>query len=380
MHMNNGLEDVLKDSGQPGLAELRDLLGDLLARRGGTGRLLEERQLSAPHRRVFRLRFGVDGGDVRSLVVKRLEPAIAQRNQLVTSRWLPAVGLGASGPTLLGVAAEQKGQSVWHVYEDLGDWALDASAPERQRVKAAVELIARIHTRFTDHPLLPECRLYGGDLGINFYAANVRDAIRGLESLRPPVIELSAEQAALRDRLLERMHKLLDELPWRAQALAEVGGPETLLHGDLWTTNTFVLPTASGLQARLIDWDHAAVGPASYDLSTFLLRFPADDRRWILDLYREAVSPIAWRLPAARDLNLLFETAEYARYANRIIWPAIALVQDHASWGLEQLADVDEWFENLRPVLDEDEDGARIINHQSPITNYRNEVPHRQRG
>ncbi len=377
--MTNGLEDVLKDSSQPGLAELRDLLGDLLARGGGTRQLLEERQLSAPHRRVFRLRFGVNGGDIHSLVVKHLEPAIAQRNQLVISRWLPAVGLGANGPTLLGVAAEQKGQCTWHVYEDLGDWALDASAPDRERVKAAVELIARIHTRFADHPLLPECRLYGGDLGINFYAANVRDAIRGLESLRPPVLELSAEQVALRDRLLERTHKLLDELPWRAQALAEVGGPETLLHGDLWTTNTFVLSTASGLQARLIDWDHAAVGPASYDLSTFLMRFPADDRCWILELYRDAVSPAGWRLPAARDLNLLFETAEYARYANRIIWPAIALVQDQASWGFEQLADVDEWFENLRPVLDEDENGARIINHQSPITSYRNEVPHRQR-
>jgi thiamine kinase-like enzyme len=37
--------------------------------------------------------------------------------------------------------------------------------------------------------------------------------------------------------------------------------------------------------SRLIDWDHAGVGPASYDLSTFLLRFPPGRRKAILDLY-----------------------------------------------------------------------------------------------
>src|SRR5213078_1507398 len=102
-------------------------------------------------------------------------------------------------------------------------------------------------------------------------------------------------------------------------ALAELGGPETLLHGDLWAINVFVLPTATGLQARLIDWDHAAVGPIIYDLSTFLLRFPANERPWILDSYRAAIAPAGWQLPGATDLNLMFETAELARFANRII-------------------------------------------------------------
>ena len=60
--------------------------------------------------------------------------------------------------------------------------------------------------------------------------------------------------------------------------MEEHGGPELMLHGDLWTTNTFVQSTAEGPVARLIDWEHAAVGPASYDLSTFLYRFAAADR------------------------------------------------------------------------------------------------------
>jgi len=40
-----------------------------------------------------------------------------------------------------------------------------------------------------------------------------------------------------------------------------------------------------------------------------------------------------------------------ARFANRIIWPAIALVQDRAEWGYEALAEIEEWFEQFAPVL-----------------------------
>ena len=58
-----------------------------------------------------------------------------------------------------------------------------------------------------------------------------------------------------------------------------------------------------------------------------------------------------WRLPGTQALNLLFETHEYARFANRIIWPAIALVKDRAEWGVEELAEIEHWFEMLRPVL-----------------------------
>jgi Ser/Thr protein kinase RdoA (MazF antagonist) len=213
-------------------------------------------------------------------------------------------------------------------------------------VRAAVELIARMHTRFASHGLLGEIRLHGGDFGIHFYESNVLDAIYALEDWHPDIAQMG-----LRDRLLGRLHTLRDALPRRAKALAELGGPETLLHGDLWAINVFVIPTANGPHARLIDWDHAAVGPASYDLSTFLLRFPAEHRPWILELYRQAVAESGWRLPADRDLNQLFETHEYARFANRIIWPAIALETDRTTWGIEALAEIDEWFDQLGPVL-----------------------------
>jgi thiamine kinase-like enzyme len=345
--MIDGLDCLLEGSGQPGLPELRAALHELFGGTGVAGRVIDEQRLKE---RVYRLRFHIQG-QVGSLVVKCMDPSIAQRNQLVVRRWLPAAGLSRSGPALLGVAAERSGQCVWHAYEDLGDQALDASDPDPRRVAAAVRLLAQLHTRFAGHPLLPECRLHGSDLGISYFSSNVHDAIRGLELLRPPGVELSPECLALRNRLLERLYKLLAEQPYRAQVMAEFGGPETLLHGDLWTTNVFVLPMSNGPRALLIDWDHVGVGPISYDLSTFLYRFPPRDRKWVLGCYQEAIGHAGWLLPSAGDLNLLFETAECARYANRAIWPAIALLHERAEWGYAELAAVEQWFELLEPVL-----------------------------
>jgi len=156
----------------------------------------------------------------------------------------------------------------------------------------------------------------------------------------------------VRDRLLERLYRLRESIPLRAELMRGLGGPHTLLHGDLWTINTFVIPGSKGLEARLIDWDRAGVGPVAYDLSTFLYRFPADRRHWILNEYRNALNRVGWRLPEPADLNVLFETAECARYANRIIWPAKALVSEGAeSGGCDELAQVLGWFESLEPVL-----------------------------
>jgi hypothetical protein len=345
--MIEGLDEVLGGCGYPDPTELRGLLQDLLGGPGATGRLIERNGLK---RRVHRLRFQVNGR-ARSLVVKRLAPEIAQRNRLVAERWLPAVGLSQHGPPLLGAAAERGGRYVWHVYEDLGDCTLAGSAADPGQVEAAVEAIARIHARFAGHILLGECRLWGGELGMGFYAASVRDAIRSLEALRPPRVELSAARLATRDRLLRRLYGLRAEQASRAQLLAALGGPETLLHGDLWTTNALAYPCGEGLQVRLIDWDHVGVGPVCYDLSNFLSTSPAQDRLLILGLYRRVMEELGCRLPAPAELNRLFETAECGRLANCVIWPAIAAWESQAEWAFERLAALAEWFEALQPVL-----------------------------
>ncbi len=345
--MITGLEELALDDARPGLPELRQLLREIMGGAAARGHVGRPERLTAA---VYRLRFEAEGV-ARSLVVKRLAPEIAKRNGLVATRWLHAAGLGRAAPCLLGTAADAGGRLVWQVYEDLGDWSLDRAQRDVARVRAAVRAIADLHLRFRDHALLAECRLWGGDLGVPFVRSAVRDAIRALEPLASPAVMLASEQEALRDRLLQRLGALLEEMEPRERALVELGGPETLLHGDLWTKNVFVVPHGNALEARLIDWDHAAVGPVSYDLSTFLCRFPREDRGSILEAYREAVAISGWRLPAAADLNLLFDTAERARISNRVIWFAIAVRDGDVRRGFEALAEVERWFEAVEPVL-----------------------------
>jgi Phosphotransferase enzyme family len=344
----DGLEAALSNRREPGLTELRGVLLELLDPSGATGWLVGEHRFKRSG--VYRLQFQINS-QAHALVVKRLDPAVAQHNQLVATRWLPALGLDQSGPALLGVAAERTGQCVWHIYEDLGDQRLDTTNPEQGHVEAAVDLIARLHVGFAGHALLAECRLHGGDLGMASYTANIRDAIRGLESLQPTCADLGSEQMALRDRLLRRLPKLLDEAPDRARAMAELGGPETLLHGDLWPTNILTVPSRHGLQARLIDWDKAGVGPPLYDLSTLLYRFSAEYRPWILNRYQQAVASLGWRLPSPGDLNLLLETAEISRLANCLLWPCIAALETPAAWTFNSLAMVEDWFESIAPAI-----------------------------
>jgi Phosphotransferase enzyme family len=280
-----------------------------------------------------------------------LRPDVARRCELIATRWLPAVGLQRASPQLFGAAPAQDGKSVWQVYEDLGDWGLNADNADVDQVHLAVELIARVHMAFADHPLLGECREYGDDFGIGFYAANVRDAKRALKALYAPGIHLTSSCAAVRDRLLDRLEELSEDQPRRAKLMADYCGPETLLHGDLWTSNTFVRSDAPGPRALLIDWDHVGVGPISYDLSTFVYRFRAEHRAGIVDLYRNAVQEAGWQLPGRQELNVLFDTAESARYANRAMWAALALLHEHAQWAPAELQEVEQWFEALEPAI-----------------------------
>ena len=111
------------------------------------------------------------------------------------------------------------------------------------------------------------------------------------------------------------------------------------------------MPLRWAISSSILCSTSAAVGPISYDLSTFLLRFPSQYRRCILELYRCGVAPAGWDLPPAAILNQLFETAELARFANMIIWPAIALLRDPSGWGWERLAAIEQWLDDMQPVL-----------------------------
>jgi hypothetical protein len=65
------------------------------------------------------------------------------------------------------------------------------------------------------------------------------------------------------------------------------------------------------------------------------------------------VKRAGWRLPRNGELNVLFHTAECARYAHCILWAAMALIHDGAEWGNRELVDYAQWLEALRPPLAE---------------------------
>jgi thiamine kinase-like enzyme len=285
------------------------------------------------------------------VIVKRLDLLGAVRSEMAVTRWLPIAGMADACPSLLGTVGDETGDHVWHVYEDLGPSRLDREHLDHEPVEAAIDLLAELHVRFADHPLLGEVRLYGQRLGIEFYSTNLRDAINALGELYPPVVRIDRARSKLRDRLVARLEELQREEPARRAAMEELGIPETLLHGDINAPNAMVSGRKGRFHIRFIDWEHIGVGPVTYDVSSFLFSAPSEHRGRMMQRYREAVGRHGWVLPGVTELNELFDTANYARMASRLIWPAIALLEESADWGFEELSRVESWFENHRPTL-----------------------------
>ena len=356
-----GLEAWLRGIEPEGAPELVAALEQLLAS-GGSLRFDGGQTLWRS--RVHRLRFRPEAAGalpLRPLVVKRLPLDRSHREQRAVRHWLPQVGLGAYGPPLLEVSAARNASCVWHVYEDLGDmtlarFAAEAGAPREETTRAALALIASVHLRFAGHPLLAECRLAGIDLGAGFFADSVGDAARGLAALRM-LDALPGEWVTLIDRLLERLTALSAEGAARTRGFAELGWPETLQHGDLWLTNILLAPDATGPQVHLIDWDHAGIGAAIYDLSTFLRQFPTADRPWILDMYRECVRGAGWPWPEPALFERVAESCELGRFASCLLWRTLFVLQlprgngPPPAWVYDDLLEMERWFVELTPLL-----------------------------
>ena len=359
---------MLKDRLESNLSALHSIIRQLLGDASAKVRLLKEEKLQRSY--VYRLTWEINDA-IRSLVVKRFSLERSFIEQQAIKRWLVAVDLAHVAPSLLGVAPEKTGQFIWHVYEDLGDCALEHDgtayssaapndrgfltplriSPDRDHIKVIILLISALHEKFLAHTLLGECRQQGSDLGSHFLHANVHDAICALESLPTVKIAFLKKQIDVRDRLLDKLYRLRTELPWRSSLLKKLGGAPTLLHGDLSVKNAFVFQTQKGLSGKLIDWDHVGVGPVCYDLSTLLMQFPIKDRIWMLNLYQHVRGNNNYPWPTYEEWNVLFETNEYARLANSVIWAAIAATEEQSLWAFDELEKIGIWFEKLNPVL-----------------------------
>ncbi|HZL96247.1 MAG TPA: phosphotransferase, partial [Vicinamibacterales bacterium] len=328
--------------------------------------------------RVLRLTCELDAG-VRRVVVKRFAADRARVEQAVLRRWLPSVGLAHLAPKLLGVAVESAGGHVWHAYEDLGDFSLDhesrfasrgaadrgflsplRQSPEREHLELVVDAIAAVHESFEGHALLGECRRESTGFGSRSLRESVDEAIEALQRWESTARDAEAERRLdTREDLLEILQRVRAECDWRGRLVEQLGGPDTLLHGDLGVRNALACMTARGMTGMLIDWDHAGVGPVSYDLSTLLMQLPAADRRWVLRRYQaRRARDGGW--PTHKQWNLLFETAELSRLASCVIGPAMAAAGE-PEWALDDLAKIRVWFGSLTPVLpDEDADAASV--------------------
>jgi thiamine kinase-like enzyme len=340
MCASSALSTLLAGSGEPGLAALRSAVERAL---GPVTAVTAERKLK---QRVHRVAV-VTGDGERSIVVKRFDAPVAYGTRLLAERWLPAVGLGDCGPPLLATGADPEGRWVWQVQEDLGEQTVCDRQHDARAVSAVAELAATLHARFVRHPMLPECRLWLGERGATYLESSARDAsVAVAELLSAGAVPTDREELA--ERLAARLHALDREVPDRANALTRWGGPETLVHGDLWTTNAFV---AADGRARLIDWDRAGVGPGAYDVSALLYRFAAGERPAVLAAYRAALDRLGVELPGDDAFAAACESAEYARICVRVVWPAAALRTGADDWAWTELETVDSWFGELEPVL-----------------------------
>jgi ATP-binding cassette subfamily B protein len=326
--------------------EVVELVRRVVEGGGAEARLASQQRLK---RSVHRLCFDAGAGP-EQVIAKRLSAQRARVNRLVAERWLPAAGLRWACPQLRGTLHDPTGRGTWHVYDDLGGRPLDCAGCDPREVEAVVELLAELHARFAAHPMLGEAREVGGELGMTFFDREVGRCTRILESIGSTGSPLSEERAELRERLLERMKRLRGERAERALLLRTDGGPDTLLHGDLWPANVLILERSGGVEARLIDWDHAGVGPLAYDLSTLLYRLPLRGRPSVLAAYREAAARRGRQLPSDLSLESLFETAECARYACCLADAALAAARGHR-WGFQRMAEIETWFATLEPVL-----------------------------
>jgi Phosphotransferase enzyme family len=311
-------------------------------------RLVSQQRLK---RSVHRLCFDA-GAAPEWVIAKRHSARRARVNRLVAERWLPAAGLGWACPQLRGALPDPHGADTWQVYDNLGGRPFDRARCDPREVDPVVELLAELHSRFADHPMLGEVREAGEELGMTFFDREVDRCTPILTSIGSTEAPLGEGRAELRERLLERMRRLRAERAERASALRIDGGPDTFLHGDLWPDNILVREGSGGTEAALIDWDHAGVGPLAYDLSTLLYRLPPRRRPIVLAAYREAAARHGRRLPPDRSLELLFETAECARYACCLADAALAAARGERG-GFQQMAEIESWFADLEPVLAE---------------------------
>jgi hypothetical protein len=285
------------------------------------------------------------GATPASVVAKRLDPSDAHRCRLLAHDWLPAVGLADACPPLLAVIGGP--EQTWTVHTWLDG---DPLHPYSDRVGEWVDLVATIHTRFAGHPIITEVRHHCRHLGADNLVGLLRDALRALMAVQRHPEQQVSDLVPVVSGLVERVRAAEQQTDHMRTLLHRIGGPDTLLHADLWPQNA--VATADGL--RLVDWDRMAIGPAIYDLSTLLLQLPPDRRQAAVDHYLNRVVAAGWPHLTTDEIVQLSTMVERARLSTLISWRVLDLqrLPGEAAWAGEQLRAIGQWWDGIDPGRD----------------------------
>jgi thiamine kinase-like enzyme len=246
---------------------------------------------------------------------------------------------------------EPGGSAIWHVYEDLGTSLLDAHRESEAHLKQAAEALADVHARGLGHWLLGEIRHFGRDLGTHFLRGSILDAARSLERVSQDRVPSSDLETGVLSKVSDAVEAARETLAVHVAILQANGGPETILHGDVNLDN-IAYPDGSGDHGvRFMDWDHAGVGPPTYDLSCFLSGVPPHLHTPVLAAYRNAFRPLEEMVPSDPEiLREVFHALELGRLCNRVVWATSGILDGDADWGWEELALIGDWFAK-QPVV-----------------------------
>ena len=192
---------------------------------------------------MHRLRVVVDGWE-RSLIVKWSDPVVARRSRLVARRWLPAVGLerpGAAAARRRRGARTARGHGRSTRTSPVDRCRRTNRSTARSRRRSTRSLACIRPSRSTHCSVSAAC----GAAIAGFTSTPPTSATPSSRFTRSTSIAAARTRSRLATRCSSACTASSRQEPERAQVLAAVGGPDTLLHGDLWPTNAIVLIAAA---------------------------------------------------------------------------------------------------------------------------------------
>jgi hypothetical protein len=300
--------------------------------------VLGTRRLSG---RVHRVEFTTASGGLSSVILKDSRASRVERNRLVLTEWLPAVGLRDAGPRLLAAEKPVDVASVWAIYEDCGDNVLSDQSGAKL-IESALDLVGQIHAAFAKHPLRADIEVLGKSPGSFFF-----DTPEMFAGVIVSLEDLASDGSSPVCRIVSTLSPRLQALSRAFVSPPPFVEPHSLIHGDLFPSNVIFEVPEKGSDSpvtRLIDWDRAGLGPVTFDVAFLLSKLNPENQRVALSAYRGRMEPHFDGWPTWHAWDSRFRTIRFGRILRSVSTYA-ALVRDgQEEYGVEKLTQVEGWL------------------------------------